>query len=136
MISKYAVNSYCKDDICLIENYYLAVNSDEIWDCHHRNEIMNDGTLHSVKWLKDNGLYYNRPACELIFLSHNEHSSLHCRKCQNGKNNHMYGKQHSEVTRKKISETLSGRKYFLQKQEKKYQKHLKVKNNLKKQKRK
>jgi hypothetical protein len=23
------------------------------------------------------GLYYNRPACELIFIKHNEHTKLH-----------------------------------------------------------
>lgn len=109
MICKKFVNTYCKDDISLIENYDLAVNSDKKFDCHHRNEIMDDGTLHSIKWLKDNDLYYNRPANELIFLSHSEHISLHKKIEHNGKNNPFYDKHHSEETRKKISESLKGK---------------------------
>ena len=106
MINKKYVNTYCKDDICLIENYNLAVNSDEMFDCHHRKEIETDGTIHSVKWLKDNDLYYNRPACELIFLTKSEHNYLHKR----GKNHPLYGKHHAEETKIKMSEAQKGEK--------------------------
>lgn len=37
MISK-SVYKYCKDDPSLIENYDEAINSTEIYDCHHRLE--------------------------------------------------------------------------------------------------
>lgn len=118
MISKQTVKRFCKDDISLIENYDLAVNSDETWHCHHRREIENDGTLHSRKWLIDNDLYYNRPACELIFLTHSEHTSLHSTGEKNpmygkhlyGEKNPFYGKKHSYKTRKKMSESKIGEK--------------------------
>ena len=117
MISKETLNKYCKDDINLIENYYLAVNSDEQWDCHHRNEIMDDGTQHSVKWLIDNNLYYHRPACELIFLTHSEHRRLH-----------QKGKRCSEETKKKISKLLIG-KLFSDEHKRKLSEVNKGKNN-------
>jgi hypothetical protein len=74
MINVYNVSQYCKDDLSLIENYEEAVNSPEMWDCHHRLEI--ELNL-SPKELKDRDLYFNRPASELIFLTHGEHSKLH-----------------------------------------------------------
>ena len=60
----------------LIENYELAA-ADEFtgWDLHHRAET--EGTGCSVKELKEKGLYYNRPASELIFLTWSEHTKLH-----------------------------------------------------------
>lgn len=73
MISPGCVN-YCKENIALIENYNEAINSDKQYDCHHKLEI----ELHvSAQYLIDNNLYLNRPACELIFLPHDEHVSLH-----------------------------------------------------------
>ena len=66
--------NFCCDDIRLIENYDEAINSNEIYDCHHRLET--DKHM-SAKELIDNDLYYNRPASELIFLTHREHSHLH-----------------------------------------------------------
>lgn len=69
------VRKYCYEDISKIENYDKAI-ADKIqtWHCHHRLEIMmNCG----IKELKNNGYYYNRPANELIFLTKQEHMSLH-----------------------------------------------------------
>ena len=43
---------------------------------HHRLEIQGENRL-SVKELKEQKLYYHRPASELIFLPEQEHSKLH-----------------------------------------------------------
>jgi len=82
-----------------------------MWHCHHRLEIKLNK---KVQELKDLNLYYNRPACELIFLSKSEHWSLHTK----GENNPMhnkkrkrYSRQLSEETKQKISETLKGRHF-------------------------
>ena len=95
MINLKNVKKFCKDDFSLIENYDKAIADDtQVWDCHHRRE-----TIYSVKDLQDIGEYYNRPACELIFLTKSEHTRLH----------HL-GKHHSAETRYKISESLSSEK--------------------------
>lgn len=65
---------YCNTDISLVENYDKAIASSEMWDCHHKNEII---LGKSQDELKEMGLYWNRPPEELIFLSHKEHASLH-----------------------------------------------------------
>ena len=89
------VKKFCKDDFSLIENYDKAIADDtQVWDCHHRRE-----TIYSAKELIEIGEYYNRPACELIFLTKSEHTRLH----------HL-GKHHSAETRYKISESLSSEK--------------------------
>lgn len=75
MIAFCRVNKYCKDDISLIENYEQALNdSTQTWHCHHRLEI--DLGL-SPDDLKEQGLYFNVPAKDLIFLTRNEHIKLH-----------------------------------------------------------
>ena len=63
----------------LIENYEKAKADNFIgWDCHHRLELHPDGSLRFTRQsLKNLGLYLNRPASELIFLSHSEHAKLH-----------------------------------------------------------
>lgn len=118
MINKRYVKSYCKDDISLIENYDKAIaDKTQVWDCHHRRE-----TIYSVKELIEIGEYYNRPACELIFLTHSDHTILHhldkhrsaetCKKISDalsGENNPLFGKHHSETTRRKMSESRKGK---------------------------
>ena len=48
------------------------------WCIHHRNEIPKDGSSpKSRASLIAEGLYYNRPAVELIFLRRSEHTRLH-----------------------------------------------------------
>ena len=87
------VKKFCKDDISLIENYDKAISDKtQVWQCHHRRE-----TIFSKYDLIEIGEYYNRPACELIFLTKSEHMRLH----------HI-GKHHSEETRKKMSEANKG----------------------------
>lgn len=94
MIDKKRAKSYCKDDISLIENYDKAVaDKSRVWHCHHRRE-----TIFSRKDLIEIGEYYNRPACELIFLTKSEHMRLH-----------NIGKSLSAETRKKMSEANKGK---------------------------
>ena len=77
MISETTVKKFCCEDLSLIENYALAIaDPTQTWDCHHRGEILPCGR-YEVKDLKKFGLYYKRPASELIFLPHDEHISLH-----------------------------------------------------------
>ena len=79
MINEYCAKAYCCEDLSLIENYELAINdTTQTWDCHHRGEILPCGRF-SADDLNKFGLYYNRPASELIFLSHSEHRSLHAK---------------------------------------------------------
>ena len=93
MINIYVAQGYCKDDISLIENYDKAFSdTTQMWHCHHRRE-----TIYSRSGLIEIGEYYNRPACELIFLTPFEHHRLH-----------KLGKHHSEETRKKMSESKKG----------------------------
>lgn len=123
------VKRYCNGDISQIENYELAVNDEcHTWHCHHRAEIQPDGTKVSLNELKNRGLYWNRPASELIFLTKSEHSRLHKmgntirrgkhhsddakRKmslAMKGRPSPLKGKQHSEETRRKISESHKGK---------------------------
>ena len=98
MINEKKAKLYCKEDISLIENYEEAVN-DPInkWVCHHRR-----GTIYSREGLKEIGEYYHRPACELIFMTEEEHKRFH-----------KTGKRHSEETKKKLSEAMIGKKNHL-----------------------
>ena len=94
MISTRTAKAYCRDDISLIENYDKAVSdTTQLWHCHHRRE-----TIFSRKDLIEIGEYYNRPACELIFVTSNEHHRLH----------HL-GKHRSAETRKKMGEAHKGK---------------------------
>lgn len=116
---------YCKD-YKNIENYEKAkADNFKNWDCHHRLQTWNsDGERRlvdiSAAELIALGMYYDRPADELIFLTRSEHWSLH----NKYEHNPMYGKKHSveainkmseahknisEETRKKMSEAKKGK---------------------------
>lgn len=110
MINDTYLRKYCCEDISLIENYNEAANSSEKWQCHHKLEI----TLHKTsKELIEMGLYYNRPASELICLSEKTHKSLHYKSGMSnfstkyGKDHPMYGKHHSEDTKQKMRKPRS-----------------------------
>lgn len=119
MIDEKRARKYCKEDISKIKNYDLAIaDTTQIWDCHHMTETWWGC---SKKELIENECYYNRKACELIFLTHAEHTSLH----KKGKSGHkrseetrmkisksMKGKQHTEETRRKMSESHKGNHGF------------------------
>lgn len=74
---------YCCEEISKIENYNLAKADNSVdWDIHHRLETHNsDGERRLVDLTADElkvlDMYYNRPASELIFMTHSEHRSLH-----------------------------------------------------------
>ena len=98
MIQERNTKRFCCESPQHIENYHQAVWDTQMWDCHHKREIDPDGTRHSVKELMSRGLYFNRPASELVFLSHSEHQRVH----------HLGSKMNvgrpcSEATRKKIA---------------------------------
>ena len=98
MINIGNVKNFCNEDISLIENYEKAINDKtQTWHCHHRRET--DEGL-SVKQLMELGLYLNRPANELIFLTPEEHTSLH----HKGK---KIPEEQIETQRKKILEYYS-----------------------------
>ena len=100
MINKKNVNTYCSEDISLIENYEQAINDKtQTWDCHHRKET--DENI-SVPELIKLDLYFNRPANELIFLTPTEHRSLHTYLT-------FKGKPKSKEWKKKMSEANKGK---------------------------
>ena len=92
-----------------IENYDKALADNfKGWDCHHRLETHNsDGKRRdvdiSVEELISIGMYFDRPAYELVFLPSSEHISLH----KKGKT-YFNGKHHTEEAKKKISEAQKG----------------------------
>lgn len=98
MINEYLIKLYCSESPSLIENYIDALNDDkEVWDLHHRAEILPCGRF-SQSDLKKFGLFWYRPASELIYLRHGEHTRLH-----------NLGKHRSLATRKKIREAHLGK---------------------------
>ena len=116
MICIEQVKKYCRDDISLIENYYIAINDEtQTYPCHHKLEIQN--RVYTVDELKAKGLYYNRPASELIFLTSSEHTRIHnlANKATISKrvaetNKKRKGKKHSEESKKKMKEAWKRRK--------------------------
>ena len=103
MINEINAKKFCKDDISLIENYDKAIaDTTQTWECHHRRE-----TIYSRSGLKEIDEYYNRPACELIFLTPADHRRLH----KLGKPTWIKGKQHSVEARKKMSKARKGKRF-------------------------
>lgn len=73
MINIRETRKYCCEDISLIENCVKAMNDKEVvWHIHHRK-----GEKQSRGQLIEDGLYYDRPASELIFLHPLEHKLIH-----------------------------------------------------------
>lgn len=96
MINEIQAKKYCKEDISKIKNYDKAIaDTTQMWECHHMTETWWNCTK---KELIENECYYNRKACELIFLTEAEHKSLHNK-----------GKTLSEETRRKLSESHKGK---------------------------
>ena len=106
MINEKQTKKFCKEDISKIKNYDKAIaDTTQTWDCHHMTETWWNC---SMKELIENECYYHRKACELIFLTHEEHMRLHM-KGRKGEKSPMYGKKHSEESRIKMSEARKGR---------------------------
>ena len=120
MIDERRARRYCKEDISKIKNYDKAIaDTTQTWVCHHMTETW---WTCSKQELIDNECYYNRKACELIFLTHSEHSRLHNKgrtisdetrrklsESKKGENNPFYGKHRSEETRKKMRDAAKRR---------------------------
>lgn len=101
---KHKFEKYCKD-YENIENYQKAKKDNfKGWQCHHRLEThTSDGERRLVdishKELIALGMYYNRPASELVFLTVKEHNA------------YKKGRHLSEEHKKKIGEALKGRQF-------------------------
>lgn len=118
MINEKKARSYCKEDISKIKNYNKAIaDSTQVWDCHHMTETWWNCT---AKDLIENECYYNRKACELIFLTKSEHRRLHMQnisedtrrkmsESHKGEKNSFYCKHLSDEHRRKISEAMKGK---------------------------
>ena len=97
MINRQTIFRFCREDISLIQNYDKAINDNtQTYDCHHRL-----GSIIPTKKLIEMGLYWNRPASELIFLTHSEHTSLHHK-----------NKPLSQEHKHKLSKSLKGREVW------------------------
>ena len=95
MINERLVRTYCKD-YTKIENYEKAIaDTTQTWHCHH---IL--GEILTSEQLKDHDFYYDVPPCMLKFVTSAEHNMLHTK-----------GKHHTEEHRKKISESMKGKKH-------------------------
>ena len=105
----YYFKHYCKD-YEKIENYEKAKKDNfKGWHCHHRLEThTSDGIRRPVdipqKELIALGMYYNRPASELIFLTIREHNAFN-----KGKPGPNKGKKFSEETKNKMRESHKGK---------------------------
>ena len=124
---KHSFEKFCKD-YKNIENYdKAAADNFKGWCCHHRLQTWtSDGERRqvdiSMEELKALGMYYNRPASELIFLKRSGHQSLHQKgkkrstetrkkmsEAKKGEKNNFYGKKHTEETRMKMSAARKGK---------------------------
>ena len=119
MINENQAKKFCKEDLSKIKNYDKAIaDTTQVWDCHHMTETWWGC---SKKDLIENECYYNRKACELIFLTRSEHIRLHMKdrhltddtrkKMSEAHKGKMpfKGHLHSEETRRKISESKKGK---------------------------
>ena len=99
MINEKMAKRYCLEDISLIENYNEAISDQtKMWEIHHRRECDSEGrTLFTCKQLIEMGLYYNRPASELVFVTRSMHWKLHREKMVN------VGKKYGAINGKKSS---------------------------------
>lgn len=106
---------FCNEDFTKIENYDRAMaDESQVWVLHHRLEThFSDGSERpanariSRKELIELGMYYNRPANELIYMTKSDHSKLHGRAIRGRKKNHYIM---TEEHKRKISEANKGRK--------------------------
>lgn len=100
------MKKFCCENMSLIENYQLAkTNNFKGWVIHHRLEThTSDGERRLVELTRFEldalGMYYNRPASELIYLTRGQHNTIH-KKDKPCVGN--IGKHHSDETKEKMS---------------------------------
>lgn len=95
-------SDFCREPISEIEGYDGMINSNDNYVLHHRLETHdrwgNKRDEPVPMWvLKRLGLYYYRPASELIFITNSEHWKLH-----------QTGRKVSDETRAKMSALKKG----------------------------
>lgn len=116
MICERTIYLFCNGDITKIENYEKAINDKtQVWLCHHRLGIMpfsNKEVSHEK--LIEMELYYNQPAEALIFLTEEEHKSLHTSSRNKTRTNKgmSYKDRDSYKTYKERAEKFKGKKAF------------------------
>lgn len=94
MINEENAKWFCCEDISKIYGYAEAVaDKKRVWHCHHCL-----GLAYTPEQLKAKGLYYKRPASELMFVTKSQHRMLHCL---------TNPPKHTEKTREKISRVLT-----------------------------
>ena len=101
MIELYKVKQMCREgEIEKIENYEQAMaDKEHTWVCHHRLELTMDGEFANYrKDLIRMGMYWNRPAFELIFMTKSDHMRMHA-----------HVQPVSEESKKKMSKRATGR---------------------------
>ena len=109
MICERTIYKFCCEDPSLIENYYEAINDKEqTWHCHHKLEIQ-ENKIYSAHELINLGLYWHRPAKELIFLTSHEHHKIHFSVINKGHKRHL-GYKHSDESKKKMSIAHTGKR--------------------------
>lgn len=116
MVNEKQAHKYCSEDISTIENYDKAIaDSTQTWDCHHRCEILPCGRFSKDDLIKF-GLYWKRPASELVFMTQFDHLSMHMKgrepatKGKQAWNHGMCGVyHHSEEAKRKMSKTRKGK---------------------------
>lgn len=116
-VKKQKTRHLCCEPLEKIENFQEAVNDKtQQWCLHHKLEICEDYE-NTKEELEMMGLYYNRPACELIYLPMGVHTSLHNKhKLKLGKLKSFIGnkkgkksKPLTEEHKKKLSKALKGK---------------------------
>ena len=94
---------YCSEPLELVQNFYQAESDGfEGWCIHHKLEIKLDGTIVYRDDLKKKGLYWNRPAIELIFMKTADHMKLH--------NSHKHTKQHNKNISASVQKGIASRR--------------------------
>lgn len=91
---------YCCEQLHNIENYEKAINDDKMWVLHHKLETDLKKTKQE---LIDEGLYYSRPANELIFLTHSNHLKLHHKEFNQYVSKHKGKKYKKDPSQNKLS---------------------------------
>lgn len=91
------LKKYCREPIENIKGYREAVESEGRYDCHHINEL-----TFTRDELKNMNMYYDRPASELIIMTHSSHMKLHRRhdmpSALYGEKSPMYGRTGNKAT--------------------------------------
>ena len=113
--------NYCCETVDQIEGYISEEKRTVKTVIHHRLESHDEsGTLRtrflSMQQLKDTGLYYNRPASELIWMTESAHKSLHQKDLSYKENLQKMSKKNigrkvSDVQKNKLREKAIGRKH-------------------------